>query len=331
MTKFLQPSVEKLLAPLQLFHQKDLTNGFSPRHLKRPKCSNIFYITSFTGLFRKLLFYAGFYSMLCLLFLSYINLLLYFHVKRDYPTRTSNHNLLGSNPGLGIVPNPDRLSSLLHIRTSNFFTYSALTDEMTSFLSYYIFHMQGGMYEKCSRSLSSMNTRRPCFFDLSVGGPCNLKDGFGYYKSQPCLAVKLNKIYGWLPDPLENVTGIMVKCQGASKTDELLLGDICYYDTRNIDFPPSNDVNSGGLNAAYSQADYFTKLNPLCQRDYGLIEAYFYPFMNQANYHQPLVFVQFMRPKRHVAIRVACVALARNIQVDLPKRQGSVAFELLVD
>lgn len=40
--------------------------------------------------------------------------------------------------------------------------------------------------------------------DLSQFGPCSPKNSFGYNNSQPCIFLKLNKIYGWQPEFYDN-------------------------------------------------------------------------------------------------------------------------------
>jgi len=58
---------------------------------------------------------------------------------------------------------------------------------------------------------------------------------------------------------------------------------------------------------------------------------YYYPYLNQEGYRQPLVFAQFKRPKNGVLIQIWCKAWASNLYHSKNDRAGSVHFELLVD
>lgn len=58
---------------------------------------------------------------------------------------------------------------------------------------------------------------------------------------------------------------------------------------------------------------------------------FYYPYLNQEGYRQPLVFAHFERPKNGVLIQVWCKAWASNVYHSKNDRAGSVHFELLVD
>lgn len=52
---------------------------------------------------------------------------------------------------------------------------------------------------------SITNGNKVCEVDLSHFGPCSPKNGYGFNNSQPCIFLKLNKIYGWNPQFYDNV------------------------------------------------------------------------------------------------------------------------------
>lgn len=39
-----------------------------------------------------------------------------------------------------------------------------------------------------------------CDVDIKQYGPCTLENHYNYHKSAPCIFLKLNRIYGWIPD-----------------------------------------------------------------------------------------------------------------------------------
>ncbi|TPP64548.1 Nervana 2 [Fasciola gigantica] len=254
------------------------------------------------------------YLFLLGFFLAYMKLLFHFDIMDDYPRVRGLDSPLSLNPGISVVPTPSDRTSLVHVRISNPVSYSSLVDEMTAYLIYYQFHFTGGMYANCEDLRNYLNPRRSCRYNLDAAGPCNLKNGFGFFRGQPCFAVKLNRIYGWLPDPVANATGVQVKCEGLTRVDSDYLGRVCYYDMDSL-----KSYGSG-------QTD-----DEWCHRDYGIFSPVFYPFINQGNYHSPLVFVQFRNPKRHVVIWIKCYAIAKNIRVDVAENEGSVVFQLLVE
>lgn len=123
----------------------------------------------------------------------------------------------------------------------------------------------------------------------------------------PCIILKLNRIYGWLPDPLDNHTGVLVRCYGRNDIDKDLLGGVCYHDDND---PLGKD---------------------LCKNDYGEFKSHYYPYLKQLNYQSPIVVVEFLRPSRNVVIMVECRAYAKNIRYDPRTGEGAVRFELLID
>ena len=40
--------------------------------------------------------------------------------------------------------------------------------------------------------------------------PCTKAEKFGMYIGQPCVSVKLNKVYGWEPEPYYNITEVII-------------------------------------------------------------------------------------------------------------------------
>ncbi|VDP67435.1 unnamed protein product [Echinostoma caproni] len=259
------------------FRSEDL-EMFDLRNVFKSICSRMLYTMCLY------LFVFGF-------FLGYMKLLFYFSIMNDYPRLTGNNSLLRMNPGVSVVPTPSDRTSLVHVRPSNPVSYSSLVDEMTAYLSYYQYHFTGGMFANCEDLRGYLNPRRSCRYNLD-----------------------LNRIYGWLPDPVPNATGVQVKCEGLTQVDADHLGTICYYDMDSL-----KAYGSG-------QSD-----KEWCRRDHGIFNSVFYPFINQGNYQAPLVFVQFRNPKRHVVIWIKCYAIAKNIRVDVNRNEGSVVFQLLVD
>ncbi|KAL3308189.1 ATPase, Na K transporting, beta, partial [Cichlidogyrus casuarinus] len=273
-----------------------------------------------TEVIGKLSFYTLLYAGLSGFFVSYYWTLHYFLVQRNAPFRSGHGSLLQLQPGLGFVPQNSFLDTLIHVRTNEPLSFHGLTDEMAAFLSAYLMHNIGGMKQECRNDEPFLHTHRTCEFDITAGGPCNLGDGFGFYRGEPCIILKLNRIIGWLPDPVpEFKEGVAVKCTGATGIDQELMGEPCYYD---LQWWRRNRNN----------LTYVRSRSPaVCKKGNGIFDSMFYPYINQRQYHSPLVFVRFPFVKRYAIVNVVCFAIARNIQVNLAQGLGSVSFQLLID
>merc|ERR1712062_744953 len=140
-------------------------------------------------------------------------------------------------------------------------------------------------------------------------------------EGKPCVLIKLNKIFKWLPEPYQseedfpqdlpqtiktafnkNVQDgkpelnnrVWLECDGENPADRENIGGITYY--------PTNGVS-----------------------------ANFYPYLNQKGYLSPVVFARLDNPKHGVLIAVECKAWAKNIHHNSQERRGLVHFEMMID
>ena len=71
-----------------------------------------------------------------------------------------------------------------------------------------------GPSEKCTWN-TILDKEKRChvkvrkWFDDAVDFPCSKPEAFGYIRGFPCIALKMNRIYGWEPEPYYNVTEVM--------------------------------------------------------------------------------------------------------------------------
>ncbi|GAA36767.2 Sodium/potassium-transporting ATPase subunit beta-2 [Clonorchis sinensis] len=295
----------------ELYDPKIIPDSYHPNQLTDPHGN---FTVILKSIFTRMAYTLCIYTAVIILFFVYMYVLFYFTILPDHPRITGYSNLLQLNPGIAIVPNPSVRTTLVHVRVSDPVSYSSMVDEMTALLTHYQTHTAGGMFTACEKKRGYVHFRRVCRYSLDAGGPCNLKNGFGFFRGQPCFVVKLNRIYGWLPDISTNVTGVQVKCEGLTETDAAYLGKVCYYDMDSLQ-------RHDGL---HRDAEW-------CDRDYGIFNQMYYPFLNQGHYQSPIVFVQFRNPKRYVVIWIKCYAIAKNVHVNLEQNEGSMVFQLLVD
>lgn len=268
------------------------------------------------------LFYLCFYGMLAAL-VAICMWVFYQTLDPRIPKWQLDGSIIGTNPGLGFRPmNEDNAeSTLIWFQGSNKTNYMKWVNNLQESLDKYY---TPGKTEKGTASIRRCSyTQSPqrgqvCDFDVRLWDECSPDKFFNYHRNAPCIFLKLNRIYGWIPDyyddpndlpeempillkdhiarvkPEERRT-IWISCEGENPADIEYLGPISYY--------------------------------PKVQGFPG----YYYPYENSEGYLSPLVAVQFLRPISGIVINIECKAWAKNIKHNRQDRLGSVHFELLID
>jgi len=235
-------------------------------------------------------------------------------------------SLIGENPGLGFRPLPPEEnveSTLIWYRGTDHENYKKWTDALDKFLSVYktpgLTSGRGQNIFNCQYS-SPPPPGKVCDVNIKSFQKCTHENHYSYHKNSPCIFLKLNKIYGWIPaffndtenmpakmpkqlieviratkarNPLELNT-VWVSCEGENPADVENIGPVEYYPQQG--FP-----------------------------------GFYYPYENSEGYLSPLVAIHFTRPVRGIIINVECKAWAHNIKHDRKDRVGSVHFELMID
>jgi len=149
---------------------------------------------------------------------------------------------------------------------------------------------------------------------LKALGECSGEQdpSFGYSNGQPCVLLKLNKIYGLehdyynesikiMPQELKdriakatNKKQVWVSCLGENAADKESMGDFTYF-PKDGGFPNTN-----------------------------------YPYMNEKDYLSPLVAVKFTNPTVGQFLHIECRAWAGNIEYHRRDRVGIAHFELMI-
>ncbi|XP_019874225.1 sodium/potassium-transporting ATPase subunit beta-2 isoform X1 [Aethina tumida] len=270
------------------------------------------------------LFYLIFYGMLAALVA--ICMWVFFQtLDPRIPKWQLDRSIIGTNPGLGFRPMPtsNEESTLIWFQGSNKDNFMKWVDNLNNFLDKYYVPSKiakgNGQIKTCSQS-DYPQQGEVCEVDVRDWGDCNRDQFYSYHKNQPCIFLKLNKIYGWTPeyydDPynlpqempeslkshirsLNNTRdrqNIWVSCEGENPADKEYLGPTTYYPKQVQGFP-----------------------------------GYYFPYLNSEGYLSPLVAIKFDRPVSGIVINVECRAWAKNIKYNRQDRIGSVHFELLID
>lgn len=271
------------------------------------------------------IFYIVFYSVLAAL-VAVCMWVFFQTLDPRIPKWQMDQSLIGTNPGLGFRPLPSEdnvESTLIWYKGTDLNNYKMWTDALDEFLEDY---RTPGQVSGRGQNIYNCEYNQPppkgmvCDVDVKQYGPCTSENHYNYHKSAPCIFLKLNKIYGWVPEfyndsnslpnnmPKElkeyikekeqkeqhTMNTVWVTCEGENAADIENVGQIQYYPRRG--FP-----------------------------------GYYYPYENSEGYLSPLVAVHFERPVRGIIINIECKAWARNIKHDRHERLGSVHFELMID
>jgi len=291
-------------------------NGGGLRFLYNPDTGEVFGRTGLSW-FKITVFYIVFFA--CLAAFWTVMLVIFYQTLDAFrPKWTLDASLIGSVPGLGFRPRPPMAnidSTLIYFKAggSDRDTYKQWVDDLNKFIAPYRDPGTTG------ENLENCQGREPqpdkvCIYRIDdlfkISSNCSEKEDFGFKYGTPCVALKINKIFGWKPEPYQNNK-----------------------------FPPGfpDDLRSGyqsdrvyitceGENAADQE-----NMGPISFHPKPYVESHYFPFMNVPGYQPPFVFAQFLKPERGVLINVECRAWAANIVHDRQERIGTVHFELMID
>ncbi|XP_031632333.1 sodium/potassium-transporting ATPase subunit beta-2-like [Contarinia nasturtii] len=267
-----------------------------------------------------LLFYSIFYIILAALFAICMQSLLW-TLDKKVPKWTLNESRIGDNPGLGFRPMPLNISqgSLVWLNSRNASTIKNYVDLIDSFLYPYeeaTLHPHENSVNCDFENLPSAD--KVCRVNLSHFGQCTAANSYGYNSSQPCIFLKLNRIFNWTPEPFFGDTAL----------PENMPNDLKLY-IKSLQEKEQNQVFISCEGQNPSDKDSIGKIS-ISPRGFP---HYFFPYKNKEGYLSPLISVQFESPQRNKNINVECIAWAKNIvyRGGLRDRQGSIHFELMID
>ncbi|CAH8679937.1 unnamed protein product [Schistosoma rodhaini] len=258
------------------------------------------------NLLKLLIFFILLYVLLLSIVICLMKLVLYKIIDADKPYLTGSYSSLENTPGLSIVPVISTEMNLVAYKDGKPDTFLIFQDMLIAFLSQYEYYSYTGnnmrdcLMQNDSQALTyGTLVETSCLFNLDWSYACNINNYFGFDSGSPCVIIKLNRIYGWLPDIRSNENGIKICCKGANPNDDILLGTICLYD-------------------AYIHTEEG------CGRQCAFIPHQYFPYLNQESYQSPLIFLQFQNVRKNVLMQIHCET------VNLPNKMG-VNFALLVD
>lgn len=227
------------------------------------------------------------------------------------PKLQLNNSPIGSNPGLSIRPRPQKSkldSSLIHFQSSSFGDWQHWVENINSYIKPYQ-ELEAGAGQHAQGDCNLFGERDPhkfCPFNLrEIPSHCTEVQNFSFHLGKPCILVKMNRVYGWKPDP--------------------------YYD-RPFNYPKDANFHPGMIQITCDGQTGLDKEN-IGPIDYypEFIDPKYFPFTNQPGYQSPFVMVYFKNPRPDVVIFIQCKAWAKNIDLSNDTTGGRVDFQLLID
>lgn len=263
------------------------------------------------------LFYLVFYS--CLAGFFAVMLVGFFSTLDDTaPTQQNMYSLIKSNPGMGFQPMINIESTLIKFEANDPNTYKEHIEKIDSILKEYDNVDPDTNLTTCQNG-EQAGPGKVCKFNVAnISTECNKGNNFGYSNGTPCVLLKVNKVYNWIPETFDCNSNATKNNDEFVKEGLKKLGDRCENFHIGISCEGESDSDSDNL----LSIQYFPS---------GGFSASYYPYMNVKGYKSPLVFVKFAEVKHGALIQVWCKLWAYNIKHHKNDKAGSVHFELLVD
>lgn len=287
-------------------------------------------------------FYIIYYGFLAGFFMAML-LIFYQTLDDNVPKWQNTNGIIGGNPGVGFRPRPADAnidSTLIWYTRGEKGTWPGWVERLEkNFLAEYknetdtVVDDEGKKINKIScgpLATKVPGTNQMCKINQQelFQGDCTKDNTYGFRQGKPCILIKLNKIFGWLPDPLNETEKVLPddlpdKIKNLMKLNE----------EGQEGGPPANPeknkrvwLDCRGQNPADVE-----NLGPLKYYPDEGFSASYYPYLHQKGYLSPVVFVQLQQPRTGVMIAVECKAWAKNIKHDSMERKGLAHFEIMID
>lgn len=232
-------------------------------------------------------------------------------------------SIIGTNPGLGFRPMPPSEnveSTLIWYKGTNYENYRTWTDALDKFLAIYktpgVTTGRGQNIFNCKYN-SPPPPGKVCDVNIKDFKKCTQENNYSYHKSSPCVFIKLNRIYGWVPEYYNNTNYLPNKMPRQLK--------------QKINETDPQELNTVWISCEGENPADVENMGPIEYYPRQGFPGYYFPYENSEGYLSPLVAIHFTKPTRGIIINVECKAWAYNIKHDRKERQGSVHFELMID
>ncbi|CAH2065815.1 unnamed protein product, partial [Iphiclides podalirius] len=230
-----------------------------------------------------LVFYSVFYAVLALLFAACMGGL-FLTLDENKPSFILESSLIGANPGVAFRPMP---ADGVLVEVTNNRTSESYVRQLREFLAPY---------------------SNDSWFTAKSG--CTEEDNYGF-PSSPCFFIKLNKIYGWIPDLYD-----------VSDLPSDMGSDLVEY--INSLQPPEREqiwVSCWAEAAGSGSVEY----------PWGAgLPARFFPYVNERGYRAPLLPIRVTPNVSNSTIAIRCRAWAKNIRYNKSLKEPSGYARILL-
>jgi len=272
-------------------------------------------------------FYLVYYT--CLIIFWALMLIVFFQTL-DYktPRWTESSSLIGRSPALGVRPGQtDKLldSSIIlynqgvkEDRDGKLPGWGGWQNRTQTFLDK---HYNDTLGVNCASKKVAPKDKFCRFSPKRILRKCG-RGNFGYDEGKPCILLKLNKIFGLIPDYINDTANLPKEVPSIPKNLELHINSV-----------PKGRRNQVWVDCKGERPADIEALGPnditYYPTDRGFPGKYF-PYTNVENYQSPLVAVRFENPPIGQLLHVECRAWAGNIIYDDMDRLGKAHFELMI-
>ncbi|CAL8100110.1 unnamed protein product [Orchesella dallaii] len=285
-------------------------------------------------------FYVIFFISLFAFFMFNWYLVLFLTVSDDKPSKHGDRIgsvLYQDGPGLSIRPIPDRQTNsntaLIWFSVGSYENFRYWKNQ----LSAWFYNMpketppgSGSLPEatkECNPPEVS-NGDKSCLVPIERYGACqpllpdtsiNTITDFGYSRGEPCILLKLNRIYDWSPKG---------ECTGDCLKEA---------PTELKDYMSANSAAIGEAIYIWCQGQYEHDQENLGSIEYfpgPYIRKSYFPFLNQKNYQSPFIMMQLKRPLTGAVIAIECKVYDDRLEIDDDKKLkniGYTKFQILID
>ncbi|KAJ0181545.1 hypothetical protein K1T71_002267 [Dendrolimus kikuchii] len=231
-------------------------------------------------------------------------------------------SIIGNNPGMGHRPLVFTEGALIWYESGNKTQIKKYVDNIDDFLAPYdnkTLLVNKGVNQRDCGAIKPPRDQ-VCAFNTSQFGPCSKENNYGYSSNQPCIIIKLNRLYNWNPDFYDDPGDLPPDMPPDIKA--YINSTTTQQERRKV------WVSCSGERPADREAIDTLKYWP-----YPGLDETFYPYDNTPGYLSPLVAVQFVKVTLHQIINIRCRAWAKNIQYteSLKERLGSTHLEIMID
>lgn len=249
------------------------------------------------------------YTFLCTLSAGMFSVFYYELISKDVPKLTGIHSVLDGFPGVSRQPNLD--DPIYSSSNASFLAkVKPYVNKLQDYLNKHYKNPGGQEAIQCNDS-TVLKKGQLCKLNISeffpLNSPCTGANGYGYLSGRPCVLVKLNKMFDWIPEIYKKSE--LPDGFPTNRFYEKRLAMSCYGA-----YPPDQE-NIGSIN-------YIPKEG---------IHIKYYPYDGQQNYLTPFIWAQFMNITRHMVVNIRCKFFAKNIGIHRRLDISYVRFQILVD